>query len=210
MNRAAHRETIFFGEDDYRSFLQAMIETAKHIAMRVLAFAVMPNHWHLLLWPVADEDLSRYMQRLTRMHAQWWRIAHRSVGHGAVYQGRYKAIPVQDDRHFLTVCRYVERNPLRARLVDRSRDWQWGSVWVDQGAVDRPAMAEWPVPRPADWLDVIDEQEPGAVLIDLRERIRRGIPFGTLAWTVETAARLDLTPRLAGRGRPLFAGDGNN
>jgi hypothetical protein len=71
-------------------------------------------------------------------------------------------------------------------------------------------MAEWPVPRPADWLDVIDEQEPGAVLIDLRERIRRGIPFGTLAWTVETAARLDLTPRLAGRGRPLVAGDGNN
>jgi putative transposase len=94
MNRGARRGRLFFDADDYRCFLRAMVEALTHTDMRILSYAIMPNHWHLVLWPRADGDLSRFMQRLTRLHAQWWHLAHQSVGTGAVYQGRFRAIPV--------------------------------------------------------------------------------------------------------------------
>ena len=85
--------------------------------MRLLAWCLMPNHWHLVLWPRADGDLGRFVRRLTQRHTQAWHRRHGTRGQGHLYQGRYKAFLVQDDAHLLTVCRYVERNPLRAGLV---------------------------------------------------------------------------------------------
>ena len=96
--------------------------------MRLLAYCLMPNHFHLLLWPREDGDLSRFMRWLTVTHTQRWHAHHRTAGTGHLYQGRFKSFPVQSDEHFLTVCRYVERNALRANLVERAEDWRWGSL----------------------------------------------------------------------------------
>src|SRR5690349_16171191 len=121
--------------------------------MRTLAYCVMPNHWHLVLWPRRDEDLSRFMAWVTLTHTQRWHAYRQSAGNGHVYQGRFKSFPVQADEHFLTVCRYVERNALRAKLVDRAEGWRWSSVGRrEQGrALATVWLTDWPVARPRRW-----------------------------------------------------------
>jgi putative transposase len=130
---------------DYSAFLCVLSQAQTRVPMRLLSFSVMPNHWHLVLRPESDDDLSRFMQWLTRTHAPRWQVKRRSVGTGAVYQGRFRAIPVQSDEHLLTVCRYVERNPLRAGLVDRVEHWRWSSAWRESGLGPRASGCRRPV-----------------------------------------------------------------
>jgi putative transposase len=85
--------------------------------MRILAYCVIPNHFHLVLWPHQDGALSEFMRWLTMTHTQRWHAAHQTAGTGPMYQGRFKSFPVQSDDHFYSVCRNVEPNPLRAKLV---------------------------------------------------------------------------------------------
>ena len=120
LNRANARATIFEKPEDYAAFERVLREAVDRVEMRVLAYCLMPNHWHLVLWPRRDGDLSKFMGWLTLTHTQRWHAHHRTVGTGHLYQGRYKSFPVQDDEHFLTVCRYVERNGLRANLAPRA------------------------------------------------------------------------------------------
>jgi putative transposase len=79
-----------------------------------------------VLWPHGDGDLGRWMQWLLTTHVHGYRAAHHSSGH--VWQGRFKAFAIEEDHHLLTVLRYVERNPLRAGLVERAEDWPWSSL----------------------------------------------------------------------------------
>src|SRR5262245_51292055 len=105
MNRGAKRALLFTSDSDYRA-MEALLFSAKEITgMRLLAYCIMPNHWHLILWPTSGQQMSQFMRWLTGTHAQRWQAFHDSIGTGAVYQGRYKAIPVQTEHHFLTVCR---------------------------------------------------------------------------------------------------------
>ena len=83
--------------------------------MRVLGWCVMPNHWHLVLWPDKDGALSRFMAWLTLTHTQRWRAYYHNTGSGHLYQGRFQSFLVQNDEHLLTVCRYVERYPFTGR-----------------------------------------------------------------------------------------------
>src|SRR5262249_23193729 len=107
----------------------------EEVPTRLLAFCLMPNHWHLVLWPEQDGELSRYLHRVTMTPTQRWHAHHHTTGTGPLYQGRFKSFPVQADEHLLTVCRYVERNPLGAGLVRRAEHWRWSSLWhCTQGA----------------------------------------------------------------------------
>ena len=109
---------IFGKQRDFEAFEEVIEQAKARLPMRVLAWCVMPNHWHLVLWPRGDGDLSEFMRWLTVTHTQRWHAAHRSAGAGPFYQGRFKSFPIQKDEHLLTVLRYVERNPLRAKLVE--------------------------------------------------------------------------------------------
>ena len=120
----------------------------------------MPNHWHFVLSSRVDGELSRFMHWLTTTHARRWQLAKGVDGQGAVYQGRFKAIPIETERHFLWVCRYVERNALRAGLVERAEDWRWGSLWRRHNAAaaaDGPTLAAWPIVAPADWSTHVEQ-----------------------------------------------------
>jgi putative transposase len=123
-------------------------------AVVVLAYCLMPNHWHLVLFTRRDGVLSRYMQWLTTTHMRRWHGHRRSIGTGPVYQGRFKSFPAQADEHALTVCRYVERNPLRASLARRAQNWHWSSA-ANRPAPQRPWLTprhRWPVEPPRDYL----------------------------------------------------------
>ena len=132
LNRRVGRMTLFEKDEDYAAFEQVLSEAHPRSPMRLLAYCLMPNHWHLVLWPRHDGELSRYMQWLTTTHMRRWHAHHGTRGTGALYQGRYKSFPVQEDGHFLVVCRYVERNALRAGLVERAEQWAWSSLWRRQ------------------------------------------------------------------------------
>jgi putative transposase len=116
LNRANARRTLFDDDGDYAAFERVLAQACVRVSMRLLAYCVMPNHWHLVIWPRRDGDLSRFMNWLTLTHTQRWHQHRHTVGEGHVYQGRFKSFPVETSEYLLTVCRYVERNPIRAVL----------------------------------------------------------------------------------------------
>ena len=137
-------------------------------------------------------------------HTQRWHAHHRTAGTGHLYQGRYKSFPVQSDDHFLTVCRYVERNALRANLVERAEQWKWGSLSARRAkdTAERPTLTPWPIQRPRDWTARVNRPfGPKAEEAILRS-IRRRQPFDSDSWQADVAARLGLESLLRPRGRP--------
>src|SRR5688572_1014542 len=201
LNRAAGRAALFRHDDDYAAFVRALAETVDRVPMRVCGYCLMPNHWHLALWPAADGALARFMQRLTITHVRRWLEHRRRVGTGSVYQGRYKSFPVQDDAHFTTVLRYVERNPVRAGLVRRAERWPWSSASAAPVANAPPiAISRWPVARRADWLSWVNAPQSAAEEEAVRRSIRFGRPLGSPTWVSRMERRLGLPP-LRPRGR---------
>ena len=123
------RARIFAKQRDFEAFEEVIGQAKERVPMRVLAWCVLSNHWHFVLWPQGDDDLSEFMRWLTVTHTQRWHAAHRTSGTGPLYQGRFKSFPIQEDDHLLTVLRYVERNPLRAKIVEQAEAWRWSSLW---------------------------------------------------------------------------------
>jgi len=128
LNRSNAKMPIFKKDGDYEAFEQVLEEAVARTETRLLAYCVMRTHWHLVVWPREDGELSRFTGWLTLTHTQRWHAHRHTPGTGHVYQGRFKSFPVQDDDHFFAVCRYVERNALRANLVERAEAWRWNSL----------------------------------------------------------------------------------
>ena len=196
--------TVFHKPPDYQAFEKVLSETHARLPCRILAYCLMPTHWHLLLWPRADGELSEFMRLLTVTHTQRWHANRRTAGTGPVYQGRFKSFPVQSDEHFLTVARYIERNPVRAQLVERAEDWQWSSLWRRRNATreQRMLLTRWPVEIPRNWRWRVQQPETDAELEAMRCCVHRGRPFGTNRWQTLTANRLTLAHSLRPLGRP--------
>jgi putative transposase len=177
-NRCIQGVVLFEAAAQYEACLSLMRKAGERFDVRFYAYALMPNHWHMVLWCASGERLSRFMHWLETTHAQRWRSAKNLRGRGAVYQGRFKSVAVASDAQFLRVCRYVERNPPRARLVARAEDWEWTSASPLARTEGRPPLTGWPVARPEPWLEVLNEPEPRDELRELRSCLRKGTPFG--------------------------------
>jgi putative transposase len=200
LNRGNARARVFHKDGDYQAFVRLLGDACQRLPMRVLAFCLMPNHFHLALWPHQDGDLSRWMQWLLTAHVRRYHKHYRSSGH--VWQGRFKAFPIQHDDHLLTVLRYIERNALRANLVTRAEAWAWSSLALLEKE-PRPAWLDvGPVPRPANWLAYVQEAQTEVEVERVRRSIERGMPLGDAAWAEQTAKRLGLEASLRPRGRP--------
>ena len=204
LNRRVGRLALFDKPADYMAFEKILNEAHERTGIRIAAYCLMPNHWHLLLWPRADGELSEVMRWITVTHTQRWHAHRESFGSGPVYQGRFRSFPVQTDEHFLTVARYVERNALRAKLVKRAEQWQWSSLWRwAQGDPKLLAfLSDWPVKRRRQWVGWVNRPETASELEDLRCSAQRGRPFGSQGWVVRVAKRLSLESTLRPRGRP--------
>jgi putative transposase len=202
LNRGNGRRTVFHKDGDFHACVKLLHQADQHVPMRVLAFCLMPNHFHLALRPREDGQLSAYMAWLLTAHVRRYHNHYHSSGH--IWQGRFKSFPIEEDNHLLTVLRYIERNPLRANLVDRAQDWLWSSAAgvADDEAHPRPLLDPGPVTRPEGWLQHVNEPQTEAEVNRLRESLRRGRPFGGLAWMNQTAHRLGLEATLRPIGRP--------
>ena len=205
LNRAVARLPLFEKDADFEAFERVIEYALQRDPTRILAYCVMPNHWHFVLWPREDGELSAFLRRLTHTHTQRWHARHGTAGTGHLYQGRFKSFPVKRDEHLLAVARYVERNALRAGLVGRAQDWRWCSLWrrASGDAESKALLHEpWPVDRPPDWVKWVNEPQTEAELAALRESLRRGRPFGDAAWQRRAARQYGLESTLRPPHRP--------
>ena len=204
LNRRVGRLELFEKPADYSAFEKILAQAHQRTAVRITAYCLMPNHWHLLLWPRSDGELSEVMRWITVTHTQRWHAHRHSSGTGPVYQGRFKSFPVQTDEHFLTVARYVERNALRANLAERAEAWQWSSAYrlAKQDMKLASFLSPWPVERPLNWIEIINTPDNASELDDLRSSAQRGRPFGRETWVIQIAKQLGLESTMNSRGRP--------
>lgn len=204
LNRANARATLFKKKADYELFESVLEEAVERTKMRVLAYTVMPNHWHLVVYPRKDGDLARFVNWLTLTHTQRWHVAHNTIGHGHLYQGRYKSFLCENDGHFIQLVRYVERNPLRANLVPRAEGWRWGSAWrrVNGTPQQKKLLTEWPVSTPRGYATLLNTPQSQAEIDAVRQSITRGNPFGSELWNEEMIEQFGLEATVRSRGRP--------
>ena len=206
LNRSNGRATLFRKAADYEAFARTLAEAHERLPLRILSFCVMPNHWHFVVWPrrSADEEVSEFFRWLTVTHTQRWHAHHGTSGTGHLYQGRFKSFPIEQDEHFYTVARYVERNPLRAHLVERAEDWRYGSLGLrTAGAAQEQAiLTPWPLPVPRQWVAHVNQPQSEAEADAVRRSIRKSAPFGGEAWTRRTVEALGLEHTQRPPGRP--------
>ena len=133
-----------------------------------------------------------------------WRVSHRTVGYGHLYQGRFKSFPVQSDDHLLSMLRYVERNPLSAGLVARAQQWRWSSLWSRVHGEDeiKALLSTWPVQRPANWTARVNAPLTAKELDRVGLSMERGRPYGSDEWVRRTVKELGLEHTVRPEGRP--------
>jgi putative transposase len=200
INRGNNRATVFSEPREFDTFVELMRRAQGRHHIDVAAVCLMPNHFHLLVRPSAAADLAAWLHWMLTTHAA--RHHKKCNSSGRIWTSRLKAFPIQDDRHLLTVARYVERNALRASLVARAEAWPWSSLhWR---VIDLPpfSLAQLPIAMPANWSDVVNAPQTATELAELRRCVNWGSPYGEFAWVQRTAVELGLTHTLRRPGRP--------
>jgi putative transposase len=202
LNRANGRLRIFCKNSDFLAFEKILAQGIELYGMRICGYCIMSNHWHLLLWPVNDGDLSNFMKWLTLTHTQRYHTSHKTVGIGHLYQGRFKSFPVQDDAHYLTVLRYIEANPLRAGLVEKAEQWPWSSLAMRNGAKSLFELSKGPVLLPDGWNKLVNDVKENENADVLKNCITRGTPYGDNEWKMKAIKKMKLESTVRPRGRP--------
>jgi putative transposase len=201
INRANARLQIFFNEEDYKLFETILSDGVKKYDMRILAYCIMPNHFHLVVYPKKDGDLQRFMQWLTLTHTQRWHVQNKTIGTGHLYQGRYKSFLIQKDEHLFTVMRYVERNPLRANLVKKLVNWKYSSFF--QRLMGKQSiLSDPPIEVPNNYHELVQIPLTAEELEAARHSVNKGKPFGKEEWTENMISAYKLTITTRERGRP--------
>lgn len=204
INRGNARQKIFLKQEDYDAFIRVLAEGLEKYPVELFSFTLMPNHWHLVVRPQQDGQMGRLLRWVTATHSLRYHGHYRTRGEGHIYQSRFKSFPVQDDTHFYVLCRYVERNPLRANLVKHAEDWQYGSLFRwNQSAEPLPKiLSPWPIPRLPNWIQRVNEPLGEKELNAIRTCVNRGRPFGDEQWTDEVAEKHGLWFTMRPVGRP--------
>ena len=204
INRANGRVRIFNTDNDYKHFESILQEGKDTIDMRLVAYCIMPNHWHLVLYPRKDTDMGEFMRWITTTHVRQRRVQTKSIGYGHLYQGTYKSFPVETNKYAQQLIRYVEQNPLRAKLVKRAEGWRWSSLWRrEKGSdIEKKLLSELPIELPDDYLEFVNTVPEDGPLKIIRTSVNKGAPFGSLNWTTAMVRKFGLESTLRGPGRP--------
>jgi putative transposase len=195
---------MFRKDADFEAFERVMVEAHDRQPIRILSYCVLSNHWHFVVWPEKDGQLTDFFRRLAQTHAVRWRVAHRTVGYGHLYQGRFKSFPVQSDDHLLSLLRYVERNPLSAGLVEKAQLWRWCSLWSRVHGEDdiKALLSPWPVERPTNWTARVNAPLTVKESNRMRLSMERGRPYCDDEWVRRTVKALGLEHTVRPEGRP--------
>ncbi len=170
--RGNRKQQIFFSDSDKRAYLQMLTDRCQATGTRCLAYCLMDNHIHLILVPPRIDALRATLAPLHTRYAA--RINQREGWSGHLFEGRYWSYPM-DDAHLMTAVRYVERNPVTAKLVARAEDWKWSSARAhingqDDSLVDISALGQ----HVTNWRAMLESGLESADYDDAIEKALRG------------------------------------
>ncbi len=201
LNRGNAGQQVFHTEEDYRHFISLMKEAKERFPVKLFAYCLMPNHFHMVVQPDRGEELSRWMHWLMTSHVRHYHRLYQTSGH--VWQGRFKSFLVQGDRYLLAVLRYVEGNPVRAGLVKAAGDWPWSSHGERLGSSSQFRLMDAPpLDLPPDWDEFVSRPLLEKELARIRQNILRQAPYGDTDWCLAVAREVGLESTLRPRGRP--------
>jgi putative transposase len=205
INRANARVTIFNTDKDYTHFESLLAEAKELLDMRILAYCIMPNHFHLVLYPRNDGDMSEFMRWLTTTHVRHYRVETKSIGYGHLYQGAYKSFPVEKDEYLTTLIRYVEQNPLRAKLVKHAEDWTYSSLYRRMKGTpkQKKLLATLPTILPKNYLKEVNMLYNEDTLDAVRQSVERGTPYGSDRWVEKFVRTHKMESTVRAPGRPI-------
>jgi putative transposase len=208
INRGNNRQKVFDGESDYLAFLKAIADLKERKPFFLYGYCLMSNHIHLLIRP-QEVPISRIVQSLLVSHTQRYHRFHNSSGH--VWQGRFKSPVIQDDDHLMAVLRYIEANPLRAKLVKQAGEYRWSS-FAQHGngradpllapAVAYEALGKGESTRRRRWTAYVHQTPDAEELSAIRLSSETGLPYGESTWVNRLCDRLKLDLIIRPRGRP--------
>lgn len=204
LNRSNGRVKIFSSNKEYQHFEALLYEGKELIGMRILSYCIMPNHWHLVLYPRKDGDMGEFMRWITTTHVRQRRVETESVGEGHLYQGPYKSFPVASDRYLQQLVLYVEQNPLRAKLVKRAENWRWSSLWrrEEGGKEEKKLLSKLPTELPRNYLALVNTVTNKESLNTLRTSVNKGTPFGSDNFIKTMVRKYNMGSTLRDPGRP--------
>ncbi len=204
LNRANARMTIFNSDKEYHDFEQILFDAVERFKMRLISYNIMPNHFHFVLYPETEGEIKKFMHWLTLTHTQRWHVKNKTTGGGHLYQGRYKSFLVEADAHLWTLLAYVERNPLRAKLVKSLKDWKWSSYYKRSFGTpeQKKLLATKSITWPRNYEKTLTCSEDTEELKMIRNSIKRGKPYGGNSWTGKVMKEFGLEITERRRGRP--------
>ena len=200
INRGNQKARVFHESADYGQFLALLARAQQRLELPLIAACLMPNHFHLVVRPCDGDDLARWMHWVFTTHVRWYHKKYQTTGR--VWQGRFKTFPAQQDQHLLTVMRYVERNALRSKLVDRAEDWEWSSLAWRRESRPPVQLTTSPVTLPSYWRHYVNEPQTAVELAEIRECVNRQRPFGERDWVSRQVDELGLQSSVTPTGRP--------
>jgi putative transposase len=231
-NRAGGKKHPFMRDPDFLFFENTLVELIQTYPVRLLGYVLMRGHFHLVLHPTAKQDIQPFVTQLMIRHTADWRGRRELPPFGHLWQGQAHIFPVEDTKEdTLTLLRYVEGNPKRAKVVDRAQDWPYGSLFhrmvANPGKHGEPTptakrpdldplsyppaehsirmakiLSPWPFPEPKDYLQQVNRALPAKTLNTLRLCVRRSRPYGSEAFMEESAEACRLTHTIRPPGRP--------
>ncbi len=208
LNRTVAGLPLFRKEADFEAFERIMIEAHERHPTRIVAWCMMRNHWHFLLWPREEGEVTAFVRWLAHTHAMRWHVAHGTVGRGHSVSRAFQEFSNPGGRALsdgLPLCR-AER--ASAGAVDRAEAWRWGSLWARRHGNDplKAILSDWPVERPSNWVRLVNEPMTEKEVERIRTCIARNRPYGNETWQDEQCKRLGLSHTMRSEGRPRAVG----
>jgi putative transposase len=195
--RGNRRQQVFFGNDDFEAYRTLLAEGCRAAGVAVWAYCLMPNHVHLILVPSEADGLRAALGEAHRRYTR--HVNFREGWRGYLWQGRFASVPM-DEAYLLACARYVELNPVRARLVRRARDWRWSSARAHlEGRDDGLAIVRPLLDLASDWAAFLRAGLSEADHEAIQAGERTGRPLGSVRFVAGLEKRLK---RKLVRGKP--------
>ena len=200
INRGNRRESVFHDNYDYEKFLRLLIESKEIYALKIYAYCLMPNHFHLVIYTKYANFLSQAMHWISSSYVRYYNKRYNLSGH--LWQGRYKSFIVQEDTYLLVLLKYVEVNPKRARIVKDCIDYKYSSANTRVKNEKDLLIDETPICLPDDWYSYINSDEKNIDIESIRNSINRQSPLGDENWRYMVSKKYNLESTINSIGRP--------
>ncbi len=210
IQRGHNRQTVYTSDEDYQYYLETLWEWKEKLNCRLYSYCLMTNHVHLIIEPGDDvTSLGKLMKRLAGRQTRYVNALEKRTG--SLWEGRFKSHPIQTDQYLITCCRYVELNPVRAKMVSAAEDYPWSSHRAKVGLNDNRkvdedscyrALGENVMQRQVHYKALVNTDISGAELKSIREAAQYGHPYGSQRFKDEIEQKLGERLTLQKRGRP--------